>query len=75
MTSFLTYLLFQNAESEAYWEKLAQESDPSKEQKDVLNYTVIIPQIKSKILAFKAQVMRYIFLLCMYLHFPGRVVH
>lgn len=52
------FLFFQNVESEEYWEKLVQESDPSKQQKDLLNYNVIIAQIKSKILAFKAQVMR-----------------
>ncbi|KAG7236679.1 hypothetical protein INR49_000573 [Caranx melampygus] len=45
----------QNVESEEYWEKLVQDSDPSKQLKDLLNYNVIIPQIKSKILTFKAQ--------------------
>ncbi|XP_056252549.1 serine/threonine-protein kinase 36 [Seriola aureovittata] len=45
----------QNVDSEEYWEKLVQESEPSKQQKDLLNYNAIIPQLNSKILAFKAQ--------------------
>nr|XP_020454760.1 serine/threonine-protein kinase 36 [Monopterus albus] len=45
----------QDADSEEYWEKLAQDSDPSKQQTELLNYSVIIPQLKSKMLAFKAQ--------------------
>ncbi|XP_038565198.1 serine/threonine-protein kinase 36 isoform X1 [Micropterus salmoides] len=45
----------QGPDSEDYWEKLAQESDPSRQQKELLNYSAIIPQLKSKMLAFKAQ--------------------
>lgn len=51
-------LFFQGPDSEDYWEKLAQESDPSRQQKELLNYSAIIPQLKSKMLAFKAQVIK-----------------
>ncbi|XP_040907664.1 serine/threonine-protein kinase 36 [Toxotes jaculatrix] len=50
-----TTLHRQNVDSEEYWEKLAQESDPSKQQKELLNYNDIIPQLKTKILDFKSQ--------------------
>lgn len=49
--SYSTSNFFQDADSEECWEKLLEELDPSK-----LNDDVIIPQIKAKILAFKAQV-------------------
>ncbi|CAK6953717.1 serine/threonine-protein kinase 36 [Scomber scombrus] len=50
-----TTLCRQDFDSEEYWDKLAQESDPTRQQKDLLNYSVIIPELKSKTLAFKAQ--------------------
>nr|XP_046267496.1 serine/threonine-protein kinase 36 [Scatophagus argus] len=49
------YRQVSDVDSEDYWEKLAKESDPSGQQKEPLNLSVIIPQLKSKILAFKAQ--------------------
>lgn len=52
-------MFFQDVDSEDYWEKLALESDPSRQQKEPLNYNTIIPHLKSKILAFKTQVRRY----------------
>ncbi len=54
--SINNFSFFQDVDSEDYWEKLAQVSDPSRQQKEPLNYSTIIPQLKSKILAFKAQV-------------------
>ena len=54
-------MFFQDVDSEEFWEKLAQESDPSRQQGELLNYRDIILQLKSKILAFKAQVIRYTF--------------
>ncbi|XP_041808634.1 serine/threonine-protein kinase 36 isoform X2 [Chelmon rostratus] len=45
----------QDVDSEDYWEKLVQESDPSNQQKEPLSCSAIISQLKSKILAFKAQ--------------------
>ena len=42
------FLFFQDDDSEDYWAKLLQESD--------LNQNTITPQLKSKILEFKAQV-------------------
>lgn len=42
------FLFFQDDDSEDYWEKLLQESD--------LNHSTVTPLLKSKILAFKAQV-------------------
>ena len=50
-------LFFQHGDSEEYWEKLVQESDPTRQQKDLLNYSAIISELKSKALAFKDQVM------------------
>lgn len=54
-------LFLQDVDSKDYWEKLAQESDPSRQQRELLNHTAIIPQLKAKILAFKAQVIRHNF--------------
>ncbi|XP_070839243.1 serine/threonine-protein kinase 36 [Chaetodon trifascialis] len=45
----------QDVDSEDYWEKLAPKSDPSKQQKEPLNCSAIMPQLKSKILAFKTR--------------------
>ncbi|XP_070699860.1 serine/threonine-protein kinase 36 [Pempheris klunzingeri] len=45
----------QDVDSEDYWEKLVGESEPSRQKKEQVNHSVIIPQLKSKILAFKAQ--------------------
>nr|XP_019941583.1 PREDICTED: serine/threonine-protein kinase 36 isoform X1 [Paralichthys olivaceus]XP_019941584.1 PREDICTED: serine/threonine-protein kinase 36 isoform X1 [Paralichthys olivaceus]XP_019941585.1 PREDICTED: serine/threonine-protein kinase 36 isoform X1 [Paralichthys olivaceus] len=45
----------QNVDSEEYWEKLARESDESKQQREQFNYNSVIPQIKAKILVFKFQ--------------------
>lgn len=42
------FLFFQDDDSEDYWEKLLQESD--------LNHSTVTLLLKSKILAFKAQV-------------------
>lgn len=53
------FLFLQDAYSEDYWEKLARESDPSRQQRQLLNHNNIVPQIKSKILAFKDQVIKY----------------
>lgn len=62
----INVLFLQNVESEDYWEKLAQESDPSSQQKEPINHTTIVPPLKSKLLAFKAQVIRCIFHLGLY---------
>lgn len=59
--SINNFLFFQDVDSEDFWEKLAQESDPSRQQKEPLNYSTIIPHLKSKVLALKAQVSRYNF--------------
>ncbi|XP_030602457.1 serine/threonine-protein kinase 36 [Archocentrus centrarchus] len=48
-------LQWQNVNNKEYWENLTQESDPSRQQREVLDYSVIIPQIKSKIQECKAQ--------------------
>ncbi|XP_053298360.1 serine/threonine-protein kinase 36 [Pleuronectes platessa] len=45
----------QNADSVEYWEKLAQESEQSKQQREQFNYKPIIPQLRAKILFFKIQ--------------------
>lgn len=46
----------QDADGEDYWEKLAQASQPPGESEELLDPATITPQIKAKILAFKAQV-------------------
>ncbi|XP_049447377.1 serine/threonine-protein kinase 36 isoform X4 [Epinephelus fuscoguttatus] len=50
-----TALQRQDVDSEHYWEKLVQESDPSRQQRELLNHSAIILQLKSMIQAFKAQ--------------------
>ncbi|XP_015238329.1 PREDICTED: serine/threonine-protein kinase 36 [Cyprinodon variegatus] len=45
----------QDVEIERYWKNLLQETDPSRQQKKLLNYKDIIYQIKSTITAFQAQ--------------------
>lgn len=59
IVSCITSVLFlQDVDSEDYWEKLAKKSDPSRQQRELENHDTIILQVKSKILAFKAQVKR-----------------
>ncbi|XP_039473982.1 serine/threonine-protein kinase 36-like isoform X4 [Oreochromis aureus] len=48
-------LRLQDVNNKEYWENLAQLSDPSRQKREILDYSVVIPQIKSKIQAFKAQ--------------------
>lgn len=50
-------LFLQDVDREVYWEKLVQASKPPGQSKELLNPATITPQIKAKILAFKAQVM------------------
>ncbi|XP_071317161.1 serine/threonine-protein kinase 36 isoform X2 [Trachinotus anak] len=69
-----TTLHRQDVDSEEYWEKLVQESDPSKQRKDLLNYNVIIPQLKSKILAFKAQLTGGVVKEALQIHRPLKVL-
>ncbi|KAM7397868.1 hypothetical protein PAMA_005957 [Pampus argenteus] len=64
-----------NEDSEEYWEKLAQESDPSRQQKIVFNYSAIIPKLKSKILAFKTQLTSGVVKEAQQIHQPLRVLH
>ncbi|KAK5616274.1 hypothetical protein CRENBAI_014905 [Crenichthys baileyi] len=45
----------QDVDSKGYWENLVQETDPSRQQKKLINYNDIIHQIKSNITAFQAQ--------------------
>lgn len=61
VSDLINLLFLQNVESEDYWEKLVQESDPSSQWKEPINHTTIVPQLKSKLLAFKAQVIRCTF--------------
>lgn len=52
------FLFFQDVDSEEFWENLVQDSDPSRKPRKQLDYSDIIPQIKSKITTFQAQVLR-----------------
>ncbi|XP_035522787.1 serine/threonine-protein kinase 36 [Morone saxatilis] len=65
----------QDFDSEDYWEKLAQESDPSRQEKEVLNHSAIIPQLKSKILTFKAQLTGGVVEETWQIHRPLKVLH
>ncbi|XP_018547839.1 serine/threonine-protein kinase 36 [Lates calcarifer] len=69
-----TTLHRQNVDSEAYWEKLVQESDPSKQLKELFDYSAIIPQLRSKILAFKAQLTVGIVKETCQIHLPLKVL-
>ncbi|XP_022044559.2 serine/threonine-protein kinase 36 isoform X2 [Acanthochromis polyacanthus] len=62
-------------DSEEFWENLVQQSDPSRQQKELLNYGVIIPQLKSKILAFKAQLTDGTVKGMQQIHQPLKVLH
>ncbi|KAF3705963.1 Serine/threonine-protein kinase 36 [Channa argus] len=65
----------QNVNSEEYWEKLAQESDPSKQQqKELLKNSVIIHQLKAKILALKAQLIGGIVIEAWQIHLPLKIL-
>lgn len=50
-------LFWQDVDGEDYWERLAQASQPGGESKEPVAPETVTPQIKAKILAFKAQVM------------------
>ncbi|XP_054481552.1 serine/threonine-protein kinase 36 [Anoplopoma fimbria] len=69
-----TTLHRQDVDCEDYWEKLAQESDPSRQQRELLNYSAIIPQLKSKILAFKAQLTGGVLKEAWRIHLPLKVL-
>lgn len=73
--SYTISIFFQNVDSEEYWEKLAQESDPRKQQEELLNYSTVIPQLKAKVLAFKAQVTWYNFRMCINESFFRTILH
>uniref|UniRef100_UPI0037E85AE0 serine/threonine-protein kinase 36 n=1 Tax=Semicossyphus pulcher TaxID=241346 RepID=UPI0037E85AE0 len=45
----------EDVDSEDYWQKLAQETDPSRIKQEPLNHSAVIPPLKSKILALKTQ--------------------
>ncbi|XP_068456239.1 serine/threonine-protein kinase 36 isoform X2 [Clinocottus analis] len=60
---------------EDYWEKLAQESDLSRPQSKLLNFSAVIPQLKSKILAFKAQLTGGVMKETWRIHLPLKVLH
>ncbi|XP_044079758.1 serine/threonine-protein kinase 36 isoform X4 [Siniperca chuatsi] len=63
-----------DVDSEDYWEKLVQESDPSRQQKELLNHSAIIPQLISKILAFKAELTAGVVKEALRIHQPLKVL-
>ncbi|XP_044079754.1 serine/threonine-protein kinase 36 isoform X2 [Siniperca chuatsi] len=69
-----TTLHRQDVDSEDYWEKLVQESDPSRQQKELLNHSAIIPQLISKILAFKAELTAGVVKEALRIHQPLKVL-
>ncbi|XP_061659818.1 serine/threonine-protein kinase 36-like isoform X3 [Syngnathoides biaculeatus] len=42
-------------DSEEYWEKLVEESDPSRQKRDQFNFSTIVSQLKSTMFVFKQQ--------------------
>lgn len=55
------FLLSQDVGGQEHWENLVQASDPGRPQRKQLNYSDVVPQVKSKITAFQAQVKRRTF--------------
>lgn len=56
----INVLFLQNADNEEFWEKLTRRLDPSSPQKEPVNPSSILPQLKSKLLALEAQVRRHL---------------
>ncbi|XP_061595875.1 serine/threonine-protein kinase 36 [Cololabis saira] len=48
----------QDVDDKEFWENLAQQSDPNRFSGERFNYKDVLPQIKSRIAAFQAQVIR-----------------
>ncbi|XP_026185072.1 serine/threonine-protein kinase 36 isoform X2 [Mastacembelus armatus] len=65
----------QDVDTEEYWQKLVQESDPSRQQKELLNYSVIMPQLKSKILGFRPQITGSVAEEAWHIHQPMKILH
>ncbi|KAK2828532.1 hypothetical protein Q5P01_019566 [Channa striata] len=64
----------QDVNSKEYWQRLAQESDPSKQQKELLNISSIIPQLKAKILDLKAQLTGGVGIEAWQIHLPLKIL-
>ncbi|XP_042355167.1 serine/threonine-protein kinase 36 [Plectropomus leopardus] len=69
-----TALQKQDVDSEDYWEKLAEDSDPSGQQKEQFNHSAVISQLKSKILAFKTLLSGGVVTEMWQIHLPLRVI-
>ncbi|XP_004563974.3 serine/threonine-protein kinase 36 isoform X1 [Maylandia zebra] len=65
----------QNVNNKEYWENLAQLSDPSRQTREILDYSIIISQIKSKIQEFKAQLKGGVVKEVQQIQQPMRVLH
>lgn len=50
----------QNANNEDFWEKVARGLDPSSRPKEPVDLNSILPHLRSKLLAFKAQVRSFV---------------
>ncbi|KAM8899607.1 serine/threonine-protein kinase 36 isoform 1-T1 [Spinachia spinachia] len=70
-----TTLHRQDVDSEDYWKILAQQSDPNRQQNEILNYTAIMPQLKSKILEFEAQLTGGVVTEPWRIHLPLKVLY
>ncbi|KAM9332547.1 serine/threonine-protein kinase 36 [Pholidichthys leucotaenia] len=70
-----TALHRQDVNSGEYWENLAYDFDPSRQNKNQLHYSILIPQLKSKILAFKAQLTGGVVTETQQIYQPLRVLH
>ncbi|KAM8899608.1 serine/threonine-protein kinase 36 isoform 2-T2 [Spinachia spinachia] len=64
-----------DVDSEDYWKILAQQSDPNRQQNEILNYTAIMPQLKSKILEFEAQLTGGVVTEPWRIHLPLKVLY
>ncbi|XP_019219366.1 serine/threonine-protein kinase 36 isoform X1 [Oreochromis niloticus] len=70
-----TSLQLQDVNNKEYWENLAELSDPSRQTREILDYSIIISQIKSKIQAFKAQLKGGVVKEVQQIQQPMRVLH
>ncbi|XP_037322554.2 serine/threonine-protein kinase 36 [Pungitius pungitius] len=70
-----TTLHRQDVDGEDYWEILAQQSDPNRQQNELLNYSAIMLQLKAKILEFEAQLTGGVVREPWRIHLPLKVLH
>ncbi|KAK5858369.1 hypothetical protein PBY51_002515 [Eleginops maclovinus] len=69
-----TILHRQDVDSEDYWEELAQETDPSRQPTEMLNYSDIKLQLRSKLMEFNAHITAGVVKEAWQIHLPLKVL-